>query len=86
MVKSNNICQLADLPGGIDVSDTANLFEKSEERNQTTKFYLKSRESRLGFKERGKQLTDVQGHCEKSQLVKTREYEANETEFEKYNR
>ena len=86
MVKTNNTCQLTDLPGEIDVDDVAKAFETDAELNHTTQFFLKSRKSRLGFEERAKLLPEVQGLCGKTQLVRTQDFEVNKTEYEKFHK
>ena len=59
--------------------------ERIDEAEKVTTFLLKVRESVLGSKHRSELFTDVQDLCTKAPLVKTKDIEINETEFEKYN-
>ena len=91
MLKTGSTCQLADLPGYINVSALAEEYETNDnqrvgESEKVTTFLLKARVSRLGSRKRGELLPDVQNLCKDVSLVKTNDIEVNETEFEKYNR
>ena len=91
MVKTNNTCQLSDLPEDINVSEMAGNYEANDKRrvgesNKVSSFTLKSRKSRYGSRKRKTLIPDVQYLCKDTSLVKTNDVLVNETEFEKYNR
>ena len=91
MLKTGSTCQLADLPGYINVSAMAGEYETNDnqrvgESEKVTTFVLKARVSRFGSRKRGELVPDVQNLCKDVSLVKTNDVEVNETEFEKYNR
>ena len=52
----------------------------------TNKFFLKAKEAILGSEKRAEQQPEVIDHCEKSQMVQTRDIEINESEYERYKR
>ena len=87
MVMSNDTCQISplQLPENMTVEDVARAFDDSSvELTPKTQFFLKQRKARLGKKERNKLLDAVQSVCDQTQLVTTRDFEVNETQFEKY--
>ena len=92
MVKTANICQIADLPGYINVSGMAKQFENELRSNKDSrmdgnkKFVLKTPESLLGSAIRLEVLIPtVQDKCRDVQAVKTKDVEISAALFEKYN-
>ena len=91
MLKTGDTCQLADLPGYINVSTMAGKYDKidnqrAEESEKVTTFLLKARESRFGSRKRADLVPDVRYLCKDAPLVKTNDIEVNEIQFEKYNK
>ena len=88
ILKTGGTCQIADLPGHINVSATAEEFQAKERNNhgKLITYVLKARESRFGSKRRAELVPDAQDLCNDVPLVKTNDFVVNETEFEKYNR
>lgn len=91
LLKSGDVCQLADLPDDFNVSASAEGYEPKGRMNQgdnesekVTSFILKSRESILGSRRRAELVADVQDLCDNVPLVKTKDFSVNETEFEKF--
>eukprot|EP00092_Neocalanus_flemingeri_P032991 GFUD01035877.1.p1 GENE.GFUD01035877.1~~GFUD01035877.1.p1 ORF type:complete len:623 (-),score=91.11 GFUD01035877.1:252-2120(-) len=91
LVKTGDVCQLADLPTHFNVSASAERFESQARMNQgdnesekVTSFVLKSRDSRLGSRRRAELVPDVQDLCDDVPLVKTKDFLVNEAEFEKF--
>ena len=92
MLKTANICQIADLPGYINVSGMAKQFENELRSNKDSrmdgnkKFVLKTPESLLGSAIRLEVLIPtVQDKCRDVQAVKTKDVEISAALFEKYN-
>eukprot|EP00092_Neocalanus_flemingeri_P056484 GFUD01066981.1.p1 GENE.GFUD01066981.1~~GFUD01066981.1.p1 ORF type:complete len:895 (+),score=149.92 GFUD01066981.1:13-2697(+) len=91
LLKTGDVCQLADLPTHFNVSASAERFESQARMNQgdnesekVTSFVLKTRDSRLGSRRRAELVPDVQDLCDDVPLVKTKDLLVNETEFEKF--
>ena len=84
MLKTRDICQVTALPADIIVGET--VLGGNVTITPTKKFFLKAKEAILGSEKRAEQRPEVLDHCEKSQMVQTRDIEINETEYEKYKR
>ena len=92
MLKTNNTCQVSDLPGYINVSAMAQQLEGLERENNTvteaksvTTYVLKARKSRYGMKRRKELLPEIQDHCQNEPVIRTDDFSVNQTQFEKYN-
>eukprot|EP00092_Neocalanus_flemingeri_P012987 GFUD01013997.1.p1 GENE.GFUD01013997.1~~GFUD01013997.1.p1 ORF type:complete len:1217 (+),score=231.72 GFUD01013997.1:486-3653(+) len=87
MLKTGGLCQLADLPEYMNVSDMADNFENRQVDESATerkiKYVLKEREARYGSQKREELLPEARDLCKTMQLVKTNDFEVNETAYEK---
>lgn len=91
MLKTASICQIADLPGYINVSGMAEQFEnkfrsnKESRMDENKKYILKTPESLLGSDKRTEVLIPyVQDKCRDVQAVKTKDVEISADLYEKY--
>ena len=93
MLKTDDVCQISEMPGDINVSSMAGQSRKNGRINNYSsihnkaRFVLKTPESLLGSEKRSELLVlDDKNQCKDVPAVRTKDIEINATLFEKYNK